>query len=81
MEMGCQVSCADTVLRGDQLREGLVPATLTLAEDLGRAVRLARAAHADPVAEATRRPAAVAARGQIHNYRDTSGRRTGGEVE
>lgn len=52
VQMGCQVSCADTVLRGDQLRDGLVPATLTLAEDLGRAVRLARAAHADPVAAA-----------------------------
>ncbi|MFF4776067.1 DUF917 domain-containing protein [Microtetraspora fusca] len=52
VEMGCQVSCADTVLRGDQLRDGLVPATLTLAEDLGRAVRLARHEHADPVAAA-----------------------------
>ncbi|RJL35506.1 DUF917 domain-containing protein [Bailinhaonella thermotolerans] len=52
VQMGCQVSCADTVLRGDQLRDGLVPATLTLAEDLGRAVRLARAGHADPVAAA-----------------------------
>ncbi|MEU7893187.1 DUF917 domain-containing protein [Nonomuraea sp. NPDC049152] len=53
VQMGCQVSCADTVLRGDQLADGLVPATLTLAEDLGRAVRQARAAHADPVAAAT----------------------------
>ncbi|NRQ39339.1 DUF917 domain-containing protein [Nonomuraea sp. NN258] len=52
VQMGCQVSCADTVMRGDQLRDGLVPATLTLAENLGRAVREARAAHADPVAAA-----------------------------
>jgi DUF917 family protein len=52
VQMGCQVSCADTVLRGDQLRDGLVPATLTLAESLGRAVREARAGHADPVAAA-----------------------------
>ncbi|MEU7002304.1 DUF917 domain-containing protein [Nonomuraea sp. NPDC046570] len=52
VQMGCQVSTADTVLRGDQLRDGLVPATLTLAENLGRAVRLARAEHADPVAAA-----------------------------
>lgn len=52
VEMGCAVSCADTVMRGDQLAAGLVPATLTLAEDLGRAVREARAAHADPVAAA-----------------------------
>ncbi|MFG2078101.1 DUF917 domain-containing protein [Nonomuraea maritima] len=53
VQMGCQVSCADTVMRGDQLRDGLVPATLTLAEDLGRAVREARTRHADPVAAAT----------------------------
>ncbi|MFC5745457.1 DUF917 domain-containing protein [Actinomadura rugatobispora] len=54
VEMGCSVSCADTVMRGDQLAAGLVPATLTLAEDLGRTVREARAAHADPVASAAR---------------------------
>ncbi|MFJ1545535.1 DUF917 domain-containing protein [Streptomyces sp. NPDC088246] len=34
---------------GGQLADGLVPATLTLAERLGAAVREARAAHADPV--------------------------------
>ncbi|WP_174555171.1 DUF917 domain-containing protein [Actinomadura hibisca] len=49
VEMGCSVSCADTVMRGDQLAESLVPATLTLAENLGRAVREARTAHTDPV--------------------------------
>jgi DUF917 family protein len=48
-EMGCSVSCADTVMRGDQLSDGLVPATLTIAEGLGRAVREARDVHADPV--------------------------------
>lgn len=53
VQMGCQVSCADTVMRGDQLRDGLVPATLTLAENLGRSVREARGRHADPVAAAT----------------------------
>ncbi|MCX4963731.1 DUF917 domain-containing protein [Streptomyces sp. NBC_00654] len=52
VELGCQISSADTVLRGDQLAAGLVPATLTLAEDLGAAVREARAAHTDPVAAA-----------------------------
>lgn len=52
VQMGCQVSCADTVLRGSQLRDGLVPATLTLAFTLGRAVRRARAAHTSPVAAA-----------------------------
>lgn len=52
VELGCQISCADTVLRGDQLADGLVPATLTLAERLGAAVREARAAHTDPVSAA-----------------------------
>ncbi|MEV7796964.1 DUF917 domain-containing protein [Streptomyces sp. NPDC087512] len=52
VELGCQISCADTVLRGDELEGGLVPATLTLAERLGAAVREARAAHDDPVAAA-----------------------------
>ncbi|GGV56584.1 hypothetical protein GCM10010277_58020 [Streptomyces longisporoflavus] len=52
VELGCQISCADTVLRGDQLAAGLVPATLTLAGRLGAAVREARAAHRDPVAAA-----------------------------
>ncbi|MGW5649112.1 DUF917 domain-containing protein [Saccharopolyspora sp. NPDC003752] len=49
VQLGCQVSCADTVMRGDQLAAGLVPATLTLAEQLGQEVRQARAGHADPV--------------------------------
>lgn len=49
VELGCQISSADTVMRGDQLADGLVPATLTLAERLGAAVREARAAHTDPV--------------------------------
>lgn len=48
-EMGCTASSADTVMRGDQLASGLVPATITLAEDLGRTVRRARDAHDDPV--------------------------------
>lgn len=52
VELGCQISCADTVLRGDQLADGLVPATLTLAGRLGAVVREARAAHGDPVAAA-----------------------------
>ncbi|MFD8573246.1 DUF917 domain-containing protein, partial [Streptomyces sp. NPDC059639] len=52
VERGCQISCADTVLRGDQLADGLVPATLTLAERLGAAVRTARAGHSDPVGAA-----------------------------
>jgi DUF917 family protein len=38
-EAGCSVFTVDTVLRGRQLRDGLVPATLSLAQRLGRAVR------------------------------------------
>ncbi|WP_353940808.1 DUF917 domain-containing protein [Streptomyces sp. HUAS MG91] len=52
VERGCQISCADTVMRGDQLADGLVPATLTLAERLGAAVRTARSEHSDPVGAA-----------------------------
>jgi DUF917 family protein len=45
-EAGCSVFTVDTVLRGDQLVDGLVPGTLTLAQRLGRTVREA----VDPVA-------------------------------
>jgi uncharacterized protein len=38
-EAGCSVFTVDTILRGRQLRDGLVPATLSLAQRLGRAVR------------------------------------------
>ncbi|GAB3874927.1 DUF917 domain-containing protein [Kibdelosporangium lantanae] len=38
-EAGCSVFTVDTILRGHQLADGLVPATLTLAQDLGRVVR------------------------------------------
>lgn len=46
---GCSVFTADTVLTGRQLRDGLVAGTITLAEQLGAAVRAARADHTDPV--------------------------------
>ncbi|MFF1715080.1 hypothetical protein [Streptomyces sp. NPDC058268] len=47
---GSRYPCADTVPRGDQLADGLAPATLTLAGRLGTVVREARVAHGDPVA-------------------------------
>jgi uncharacterized protein len=47
---GCSVFTADTVMTGAQLSDGLVAGTITLAERLGAAVRIARAEHADPVA-------------------------------
>lgn len=38
-EAGCTVFTVDTVLRGGQLADGLVPGTLSLAQRLGQAVR------------------------------------------
>jgi DUF917 family protein len=38
-EAGCSVFTVDTVLRGSQLVDGLVPGTLSLAQRLGRTVR------------------------------------------
>ncbi|MGB3438262.1 MAG: DUF917 domain-containing protein [Actinophytocola sp.] len=46
---GCSVYTADTVMTGAQLPGGLVAGTITLAEQLGAAVRTARADHANPV--------------------------------
>lgn len=50
---GCSVYTADTVMTGEQLSDGLVAGTLTLAARLGAAVRTARADHADPVTAVT----------------------------
>lgn len=47
---GCSVFTADTVMRGDQLADGLVDGTITLAMRLGAAVREARAEHREPAA-------------------------------
>ncbi|MEV4318892.1 DUF917 domain-containing protein [Actinocrispum sp. NPDC049592] len=44
-EAGCSVFTVDTVLRGDQLADGLVPGTLGLAQRLGETVRVSM----DPV--------------------------------
>lgn len=49
VEAGCSVYTADTVLTGAQLRDNLVIGTLTLAEQVGARIRVARAEHADPV--------------------------------
>jgi len=46
---GCSVYTADTVMTGEQLPAGLVAGTITLAEQLGAAVRGARADHENPV--------------------------------
>ncbi|MGW1006579.1 DUF917 domain-containing protein [Streptomyces sp. NPDC002520] len=54
VEQGCQISCADTAMTGAQVAPGLVAGTLTLAENLGIAVREARAHHRDPITAALR---------------------------
>lgn len=46
---GCSVFTADTVMTGAQLSDGLVAGTITLAQQLGAAVRTARAEHTNPV--------------------------------
>ena len=50
---GCAVFTADTVMRGDQLSDGLVAGTISLAGRLGAAVRDARADHTNPAAAVT----------------------------
>jgi uncharacterized protein len=46
---GCSVFTADTVMTGTQLTDGLVANTITLAQQLGAAVRTARTEHTNPV--------------------------------
>ncbi|MEU6040649.1 DUF917 domain-containing protein [Actinomadura sp. NPDC047616] len=52
VEMGCSSMTVQCVMRGAQLRDALVPGTLSLVERLGRAVREARGRR-DPVTAAT----------------------------
>lgn len=49
IEMGCSSMTAQYVLRGDQLGETLVAGTISLAEQLGAALRRSRSTHTDPV--------------------------------
>jgi DUF917 family protein len=51
IDMGCRAMTLQYVLRGDQVREALVPGTLSLVERLGRVVREAHGRR-DPVAAA-----------------------------
>jgi uncharacterized protein len=50
VEMGSSAAISMFVLTGAQARDGYVPGTLSLARTLGRTLRAARQAHADPVA-------------------------------
>jgi len=67
---GCSVFTADTVMTGDQLSDGLVAGTITLAQRLGAAVRTARVDHANPAtAVATMVGGVVLATGKVVDVR------------
>ncbi|GAB3149758.1 DUF917 domain-containing protein [Amycolatopsis sp. NPDC004378] len=50
IDMGCSAMISNYAMSGSQARESLVPGTLSLCAELGALVRVARAAHEDPVA-------------------------------
>ncbi|MFE7214695.1 DUF917 domain-containing protein [Streptomyces sp. NPDC057611] len=52
VEMGCSAAVSLYVLTGRQVKDHMVPGTLTLCEKVGRAIRQAREGHDDPVAAA-----------------------------
>ncbi|MCX5417188.1 DUF917 domain-containing protein [Streptomyces sp. NBC_00059] len=52
VEMGCSAAVSLYVLTGRQVKDLMVPGTMTLCERIGRAIREAREGHADPVAAA-----------------------------
>ena len=49
VDMGCSAMIALYSLSGRELKEAMVPGTLSLAEELGRLLREARERHADPL--------------------------------
>ncbi len=49
VDMGASAMIALYSMTGKQLKEAGVPATITLAEDIGRAIRKARQEHRDPI--------------------------------
>jgi DUF917 family protein len=53
--MGCSAAVGLYVLDGRQVRDFMVPGTITLCEELGRDIREARERHADPLAAAVER--------------------------
>ncbi len=66
VEMGCAASIALYPMDGRQARGSMVPATITLARDIGRLLAQARAAHEDPAeALATAQSGRVLMRGKI----------------
>ncbi len=55
IDMGCVAKIALYPLSGRQLKQAMIPGTISLAEELGRLIRLTRAAHGDPIAAILRR--------------------------
>jgi uncharacterized protein len=55
IDMGCVAKTAFYPLSGRQLRQAMIPGTISLAEELGRLIRQTRAAHGDPIAAILRR--------------------------
>ncbi len=49
VDMGASAMIALYAMSGKQLKEAMVPGTITLAETIGRAIREARANHEDPI--------------------------------
>ncbi|MDQ3760871.1 MAG: DUF917 domain-containing protein [Actinomycetota bacterium] len=50
IDMGCVAGIALYPLSGCQLKQVMIPGTISLAEELGRLIRQTRAAHGDPIA-------------------------------
>ncbi|MGH3916610.1 MAG: DUF917 domain-containing protein [Pseudonocardiaceae bacterium] len=55
IDMGCVAKIALYPLSGRQLKEAMIPGTISLAEELGRLIRQTRTAHDDPIAAILRR--------------------------
>ncbi|MGH3428242.1 MAG: DUF917 domain-containing protein, partial [Mycobacteriales bacterium] len=55
IDMGCVAKTALYPLSGRQLKQAMIPGTISLAEELGRLIRQTRAAHGDPTATILRR--------------------------
>lgn len=49
IDMGCGADIALYPMSGGQLKEAMIPGTISLAEELGRLIRTTRAAHGEPV--------------------------------
>ena len=49
VDMGASAMIALYAMTGQQVKEAMVPGTLSLAEEIGRAIREARAEHQDPI--------------------------------